>query len=112
MKEPSARSGELIKEVFKRRKEEQADHSHTITFSFKATWSINVENGKSQMTADTARQLVTDPEGGKKLLEIEQWSNQSSLEELHASYAEAFQKQMADALANGLAEFVEVETVA
>ena len=60
------------------------------------------------MTADTASQLVTDLEDAKKLLEIEQWSHQSSLEELHLSYAEALQKE----LANGLAEFVEVETVA
>ena len=69
-------------------------------------------NGKSQMTANTASQLVTDLEDAKKLLEIEQWSHQSSLEELHLSYAEALQKQMSDELANGLAEFVEVETVA
>jgi hypothetical protein len=40
MKEPSAISGELINEAFERRKEEEAEHNHAITFRFKAIWSL------------------------------------------------------------------------
>ena len=67
---------DLIKEAFERRKGEEEDHSHTITFTFKATWAITVENGKPTMSAETARRLVTSPEGGKALLQSNEESNQ------------------------------------